>query len=134
VGISGAEHARASVVSLEAKKIGTVPFLPQTDVTSCEGGGCINRDLLRNVIRSHMEQVRYCYELALGRNPGLEGKVKMQIQISEAGRVRAALVLEGIAGQDELSDCIASRIRTWVFPRLKSEVTVTYPFVFRRGI
>ena len=133
IGLRGAVAARKVDVVLKRSREDPAPFLAPESGLACEGEGCVSRELVRQVIRSHLEQVRYCYELSLGRNPGLEGRVRMRIEISLSGSVLGARVLEGIAGAGELGECLSARITTWVFPRLRSEVVVSYPFAFQRG-
>jgi hypothetical protein len=44
-------------------------------------------------------------------------------------------VAQSTTGNEELGRCVASRVHTWVFPRLKGggNVVVTYPFLFKQS-
>ncbi|MHB8873998.1 MAG: TonB family protein, partial [Myxococcaceae bacterium] len=77
--------------------------------------------------------VRYCYESALQRAPGLEGKVMVKFVISSAGQVVSATVSSSTVSNDALESCITTRVRTWRFPKPQGGgiVVVSYPFVFK---
>ncbi len=94
--------------------------------------GALDREIIRRVVRAHVDQVRACYERALLRTPGLEGKVSLAWVIGPSGRVRSARVSAG-SGDASLDGCVARHVRTWVFPAPKGggDVVVTYPFVVR---
>lgn len=95
--------------------------------------GTLDPDLIRRVVRDHAGQVRYCYESQLAMSPGLTGKVVMRWVINDAGRVMQAGAGDNQTGNAALDACLASRIKTWVFPMPKGGgvVVVTYPFVFK---
>lgn len=52
--------------------------------------GTIDREAVRRVIRSILNQIKGCYERQLSMKPGLEGKVVIQFEIMEQGRVRSS--------------------------------------------
>ena len=93
----------------------------------------MDKELIRQVIHQHRNEVRYCYELELTRNPKLQGKTAVKFLISGSGAVTASSVVESTVRSSQLEDCVAGRVRTWQFPRPPGggSVTVTYPFVFR---
>ena len=94
--------------------------------------GSLDKELIRGVIRDHLSQVRYCYEKALVRSPGLFGKVNTVWTIGADGRVRDAKVDSTTMAHPEVSSCITSKILTWSFPRPRGggTVVVRYPFIF----
>jgi TonB family protein len=96
--------------------------------------GCLDKELIRKVIASHRDQIRFCYELALQQSPSLAGKVSVQFLVSANGTVAAARVEHSTVPGDTLGDCLVSRVRSWTFPRGKVDnggYRVTYPFVFK---
>jgi TonB family protein len=97
--------------------------------------GSLDKDLIRQVIRSHRDQIRYCYETQLARFPKLAGKVAVKFVISAAGTVASSTVAQSTVGNQELEVCVAGRVRTWVFPKPKGGgvVVVTYPFIFKQS-
>lgn len=94
--------------------------------------GGLDRELIRRVVDQHRAQIRYCYERALNRSPGLFGKAQIEWVIDASGAVSSAKVTETTIG-DEVASCLAGRIRSWVFPPPQGGgvVVVRYPFVFR---
>lgn len=109
------------------------PFIDDDAPVLCNGGQCMDKDLIRKVIASHRDQVRYCYELALQRSPALAGKVAVQFVVATSGAVPTARVDFTNIASPELSDCLVSRVRSWQFPVAKQAggYRVTYPFVFK---
>lgn len=95
--------------------------------------GSLDKEIIRRVIKEHMQQIRYCYEKELIRSPGLFGKVATQFTISAAGTVQSAEVSQSTMNNPEVERCITSKIRTWVFPKPKGGgvVIVKYPFIFK---
>ncbi|HEY8207354.1 MAG TPA: adventurous gliding motility protein GltG [Myxococcaceae bacterium] len=97
--------------------------------------GSLDKELIRQVIRSHRDQIRYCYETQLARFPNLKGKVAVKFVISAVGSVASSSVSQSTVGNSELEMCVAGRVRTWVFPKPKGGgvVVVTYPFLFQQA-
>jgi hypothetical protein len=98
--------------------------------------GAIDPELVRKVIRDHAAQVRYCYEQQLALNPKLEGKISIKWQIGADGSASSTLVVRGDATtlqNDQVAQCIMSRIVTWEFPKPKGGgiAIVTYPWILR---
>lgn len=93
----------------------------------------MDKELIRQVIHQHRNEVRFCYELELTRNPKLQGKTAVKFLISGSGAVTASQVVESTVKSQQLEDCVAGRVRMWQFPKPPGggTVSVTYPFVFR---
>jgi len=91
--------------------------------------GDIDREVIRRVIRRNINQIRYCYETALQKNPSLDGKVVVTFTIGSDGRVTDAKA-EGIA--DELDRCLEKRFSTFVFPKAPAPAKIAYPINFTR--
>ena len=95
--------------------------------------GSLDKELIRQVIARNRGQIRFCYESLLNRYPKLGGKVAIRFTISATGSVVASSVAQSTAGNPELEQCVAGRVRTWQFPQPKGGgvVVVTYPFLFK---
>jgi len=90
--------------------------------------GACDADLIRRVVRAHVNEVRFCYEQALQSRPELAGRVVSQFAIGFDGRVSGARASATGVG-DGVAACVARAIARWQFtPRCVG--AVTYPFTF----
>lgn len=120
------------------KKGTDIPLPPPEIVgTGCalDGSGCLDKELIRRVIRDNIAGFRFCYESMLNRHPTLEGKVSMRFAIPQSGKVSTVEVSSSTANNAELEKCIASRTRLLQFPSrtMGGIVIVTYPFLFKQA-
>ena len=92
----------------------------------------LTRDEVGKVIRDHMAEVRYCYESALIRSPGLEGKLVTSFIVRSGGYANAVKVKES-SGDVGLDRCLTDRIPKWKFPKPRGgvDVAISYPFIFK---
>jgi hypothetical protein len=91
--------------------------------------GHIDRDAVAKVINEHLHEVSACYEKALLSNPGLNGKLAFEWVIGPSGTVK---VKSGSLKDATVASCIATRIKSWPFPRPRGgAVMVSYPFFFQ---
>lgn len=114
---------------------GVGPAIEDTaPVVACAAVGCLDKELIRRIVREHLGQVRYCYEQLLPRMPNLNGRVMVKWHVTGGGVVDASEVVSSTAQTPELGACLAGRVRTWRFPAAKQAeagFTVSYPFVFK---
>jgi hypothetical protein len=109
------------------------------DVTMTQGTptilGSLDPEIIRRIVREHAGQIRYCYESELTRTPGIFGKIVMKWIINGEGRVMQAQVAETQMKNANVENCLATKIKTWSFPKPKGGgmVVVNYPFVFKQG-
>jgi TonB family protein len=94
--------------------------------------GGLDKDVIAKIIRSHQNEIKYCYETELNKNPSLAGKVAVAFTIDPAGGVSEANVTETTLNNPAAENCMLSRIRRWKFPEPKGGgvVAVTYPWLF----
>lgn len=98
--------------------------------------GSLDKELIRQVIRRNIGQIKYCYEKELQIKPRLAGKLAVRFIISPSGDVTSANVAEGSTLTDRaVGQCVTVRVRSWKFPSPKGggSVIVTYPFVFKQS-
>lgn len=107
----------------------------ERDVPAVNGPGVLEargfyKELIRRVVKEHEAQVRYCYERALQRRPGLAGKVTVQWVIDAEGRASQA---QARGFDDDVDDCLERRVDGWRFPKVGvgAPIVVSYPFVFK---
>lgn len=94
--------------------------------------GGMDKEAIRRVIREHIREIRNCYEKELQRSPDLYGKIVLEWDIEEEGRVSRTAVKSNALGNDSVANCIASRLKTWKFPDPPKDQVgrVSFPFVF----
>lgn len=111
---------------------GSVTILPGGDGESY--GGNIDRNGIRQVFLNNQRTLQACYESALSTDRGLSGKVVLDFDIGEQGRVLRASVSsdKSTLNNDRLSTCIVNRMKTWRFPEPPQNQTVQvfYPLAF----
>jgi len=95
--------------------------------------GTLDKEIVRRVIRRHMNEVRYCYERELIASPELRGRVTIQFTIGATGQVIASLVQSSDLKNAQVEQCVAQAVRRWLFPRVPGgePAVVTYPFALR---
>jgi hypothetical protein len=97
--------------------------------------GRLDRDIIRRIVRAHINEVRHCYNQALARDPNARGRVAVRFTIASDGKVADADVDESTLRDPAVAPCIAGAVRRWTFPRPEGggAVVVTYPFVLEPG-
>jgi pSer/pThr/pTyr-binding forkhead associated (FHA) protein/outer membrane biosynthesis protein TonB len=97
--------------------------------------GALDRSLIDEVIKRHMNQIRYCYQRELTKNPSLGGKVVIKFIIAKDGTVSTASVKKTTMGNAGVEQCIVGRFMRMQFPKPKGGgiVIVSYPFLFSPG-
>ncbi|NOZ01376.1 MAG: AgmX/PglI C-terminal domain-containing protein [Deltaproteobacteria bacterium] len=95
--------------------------------------GELDKATVRRYIQSKMNQIRWCYQQEVQRNPNLAGQVVYKWVITPTGKVIGVKVADSSLHSPAVEKCIASRIATWRFPspRGGGTVKVKYPFIFR---
>lgn len=93
--------------------------------------GSMSEEVVRRVIRRHVNEVRYCYESSLARRPDLMGRVTVAFVIGPTGTVVGSSVANSTVEDPAVGACIAQAVRRWTFPAPDGGgvVQVTYPFV-----
>ncbi len=94
--------------------------------------GSIDREAIKRVIQNNVRAIRDCYNRALNRNPDLYGKIILEWEFAEGGRVTSAKSVSDSTGTTEVANCIIGRLKTWTFPEPPPDqrAVVRYPFVF----
>ncbi len=114
------------------------PASPQPRVrqAKAEVVGPLDRDIIRRIVRAHINEVRHCYNQGLATDPELAGRVAIQFKIGSAGKVLEATVASSTLSDhdDAVAACVNGAVKRWKFPKFEGEeVTVTYPFVLSPG-
>ncbi len=94
--------------------------------------GTIDREAIRRVIQANLKAIKACYEKQLNRRPDLFGKLVIEWDIGDGGRVMRARVKSSELSEAEVGSCVVTHLKTWTFPTppTNNEVTVSFPFFF----
>ena len=97
--------------------------------------GAIDRSLVDEVVRRHLNQLRYCYQRELTRQPTLAGKVVVHFTISKDGSVSSSRIKTSTMNYQPVESCMVRQFLRMQFPKPKGGgfVVVSYPFLFSPG-
>jgi TonB family protein len=97
--------------------------------------GSLDKEIVRRIIRRHINEVKFCYEQQLVRRPSLSGRIMVQFTIDASGQVIASLLQNSTVGDQRVESCTVQAVRRWEFPRPLNGgiVIVSYPFVLTPG-
>src|SRR5690606_29009104 len=97
--------------------------------------GALDKDIIRRIVRAHINEVRGCYNQGLSKNPNLQGRVAVNFVITTTGTVGSSVVQETTLQDKSVANCIAKAVKRWKFPKPRGggNVIVTYPFTLSPG-
>jgi TonB family protein len=107
------------------------PGVPDVIPGQAQVRGTLDKEIIRRVIRRHIDDVKACYELELASRPVLGGRVTVQFTIAATGQVVASVLQASTLGSPRVENCIVQTVRRWEFPKPLGGgiVIVSYPFV-----
>lgn len=98
-------------------------------------GAGMDKEAIRRVVREHINDLRTCYEAELNRDPNLAGKLVLQWEIKEGGRVgKVSAVNRGDTIKNKkVIKCCQNVLAEWRFPEPPAGMVgvVVYPFIFQ---
>ncbi len=126
LGFAGLGHGGGGLASRSA-------LAPSIQMAAPVIRGSLSKEMIQKVIDAHRNQIRYCYELELQRQPTLAGRVLVTLLIDEHGLVTRVSVSESTLANPAVEACILAKIRAWQFPAIPGAgvIEVNYPFVFQ---
>lgn len=94
--------------------------------------GVLEKEVIRAVIQRNRNQIRYCYERELTKNPALGGRMEVEFTIGPDGAVASTVLGASTLDSPAVEACILGRFRRMQFPEPRGGgvVMVTYPLVF----
>lgn len=94
--------------------------------------GALDKSLIDRVVKSHLAQIRFCYERELNKSPKLFGKIVVKFVIAKNGSVSSASTKASTMKNPIVEQCLNKRFLRMKFPSPKGGgiVIVSYPFVF----
>jgi hypothetical protein len=93
-------------------------------------GPGMDREQIRSTVKSHLPEVRSCYERALKYKPALAGKLVLEWEVLGSGTVNNIVVREPL--DPTVDKCVVDRLAKWKFPQPPNNIVakVVYPFIF----
>lgn len=97
--------------------------------------GALDRSVLDEVVKRHMNRIQYCYQRELAENPALGGKIVIKFTIAKDGSVSLASIKSTTMNDPAVEQCLEARFLLMKFPEPHGGgiVIVSYPFVFSPG-
>lgn len=86
-------------------------------------GPGLTREEVIAVSAGNLPSLRDCYRQALGRRPGLTGRIDMSFTVGDDGRVTRMGVARASLADPTLRSCVAQKIQGFVFPKNKRATT-----------
>jgi TonB family protein len=108
------------------------PRAPDVIPGQAKARGSLDKEIIRRIIRRHIDEVKACYEAGLAFASGLGGRVVVRFTIGPDGVVVASELGESTLGDSRVETCIVDAARGWEFPKPEGGgvVIVAYPFSF----
>ncbi len=93
----------------------------------------IDRSAVRKVIKNHLLEFKKCYELEFKTKPDLEGKVVVDLAVSDKGNVLKTKIVSTQLNNLNVENCLLDVFKTLKFPNAPNGtvVEVRYPFLFK---
>jgi TonB family protein len=110
---------------------GRAAGVPQVRSGGAEVRGSLSKEVIRRVVRRHINEVKFCYEQQLNARPDLNGRVTTRFVISPTGSVQSAMIASSSLRNEAVESCIVRAVRRWTFPAPDGGgvVVVNYPFL-----
>ncbi|HEY4185496.1 MAG TPA: AgmX/PglI C-terminal domain-containing protein [Polyangia bacterium] len=93
----------------------------------------MDKEIIRRIIRRHIQEVKYCYERELTKKPGLRGTIVVDFTIGQTGQIIASTLRGSSLGSPLVETCVVRAVLGWQFPvpLHGAIVFVSYPFGLR---
>lgn len=103
--------------------------IPGIRMRAATVAGPLDKDIVRRIVRAHVNEVRYCYNQGLLRDPRSAGLVVVDFEVSLTGKVDAARLASSAVTDEEVGPCIVAAVQRWTFPKPEgATVQVSLPF------
>lgn len=121
------ESGDAGVYAIVGRAVGR----EATDGGATKHAGSLDKEIVRRVIRHHIDEIRACYERTSPGRPLRAARILVKFAIGASGFVRHTRVVGSTMEDMTVDDCVARAMCGWQFPRPLGGgwVVVTYPYV-----
>ena len=95
--------------------------------------GSLTREEIERVVNAHRNEVYFCYQRELQRDPALAGRMSYRWVIGSGGRVISVKSTANSTGSASLASCVRDKIQQWIFPTPtgNSQAEVDWPWTFK---
>ena len=87
--------------------------------------------MVQRVVRTRVNQLRYCYERAQRADPTIRGELELGFTITPEGRVSGASIARSTLSSPPVESCFQASVSRWTFPRPTGGAPVTVRQLFR---
>ena len=107
-------------------------FVPEVVPGTVKVHGSLDKEIIRRIVRQHMNEVKFCYDQELARKPTLAGRISVQFAISPVGQVITSVMQSTSMDDARVENCVVNAVRRWEFPKPTGGgiAIVLYPFSF----
>jgi hypothetical protein len=92
--------------------------------------GEMSRDVIRQVVHVHENEVRECYQAERKLKPGIGGRVVASFVIDVTGSVSHIKIAQTTLRNSNVENCMINKLARWHFPRPEhGTIKVTYPWM-----
>jgi hypothetical protein len=98
------------------------------------GQGSLDKEVIRQVIRSHVADVQACYDTIALTHSAAVGRMMVRFGIAPSGGVETTCLVSSELNDASVERCVVDLPLAWKFPKPDGGgwVVVSYPFVFTR--
>jgi hypothetical protein len=98
-----------------------------------EPTGSLSPELIRDVVRSHLDDVRACADFSGLSSRAPSGRVVVKWKISASGAVTSPSLESSTFKDPATEQCILTTLKAWTFPKPQGGIVIThYPFELRK--
>jgi hypothetical protein len=87
--------------------------------------GPVSVKAVEQVVSPHLNQLRYCYQRALPKHPGLAGRLTVDLRLLPSGQTADVRVSLDQLGDTAVASCVIGRFLRFTFPAAEAETEVT---------
>ncbi|MEZ4449063.1 MAG: AgmX/PglI C-terminal domain-containing protein [Nannocystaceae bacterium] len=94
--------------------------------------GSLPKEVVRRIVRAHINEIRRCYVGSLATRPRLTGRLEVQFAVNAVGKVSGSRIASSTLRDPAVEDCVAQAVRRWPFPKPTGSVDIIHQiFVLR---
>ena len=94
----------------------------------------VDKEKIRQVMKKHEKQVRDCYEAEIDKDPKVSGKIVLDWDVDDKGKVTKSSINEKSTTlkNNAVRACMLEHLKAWEFPAAPTgqTVSVSYPWFF----